>query len=39
MEVFQFAPYRMMATDVNTLVFEAYKKKKEDILVKIVVIN
>ncbi len=39
MEVFQFAPYRMMATDVNTLVFEAYKKKKEDILVKIVVNN
>lgn len=39
MEVFQFAPYRMMATDVNTLVFEAYKKKKEDILVKIVVSN
>ena len=39
MEVFQFAPYRMMATDVNTLVFEAYKKKKEDILVKIVVTN
>jgi hypothetical protein len=36
MEVFQFAPHRIMATDVNTLVFEAYKKKKEDILVKIV---
>ncbi|SKC72765.1 hypothetical protein [Ohtaekwangia koreensis] len=35
-EVFQFAPHRIMATDVNTLVFEAYKKKKEDILVKIV---
>lgn len=39
MEVFQFAPYRLIATDVNTLVFEAYKKKKEDILVKIVVTN
>lgn len=35
MEVYQFAPYRIMATDVNTVVFEAYKKKKEDILVKI----
>lgn len=37
MEVFQFAPHRMMATAPNTLVFEAYKKKKEDILVKVVV--
>ena len=35
-EVYQFAPHRMMATDVNTLVFEVYKKKKEDILVKVV---
>lgn len=36
MEVFQFAPYRMMSVAPNTIVFEAYKKKKEDILVKVV---
>jgi hypothetical protein len=36
MEVYQIAPYRMMSTAPNTLVFEAYKKKKEDILVKVV---
>jgi hypothetical protein len=35
-EIFQFAPSRILATEPNTLVFEAYKKKKEDVLVKIV---
>ncbi|HEY9046308.1 MAG TPA: hypothetical protein VIN08_10450, partial [Ohtaekwangia sp.] len=33
MEVYQFSPSRIMATAPSTIVFEAYKKKKEDILV------
>ncbi|HEY5747933.1 MAG TPA: hypothetical protein VIU12_17810 [Chryseolinea sp.] len=36
MEVYQFDPDRIMFTAAYTLVFEAYKKKKEDILVKVV---
>ena len=36
MEVYQFDPDRIMFTAPYTLVFEAYKKKKEDILVKVV---
>jgi hypothetical protein len=35
-EVYQFDPDRIMFTAAYTLVFEAYKKKKEDILVKVV---
>jgi hypothetical protein len=35
-EVFQFSPTRLVSPLPNTLVFEAYKKKKEDVLVKIV---
>jgi hypothetical protein len=35
-EIFQFSPSRILATGPNTLVFEAYKKKKEDVLVKVV---
>ena len=34
-EVFQFSPTRLVSPLRNTLVFEAYKKKKEDILIKI----
>ncbi|MBT1709955.1 hypothetical protein KK062_17045 [Fulvivirgaceae bacterium PWU5] len=36
MELFQFKPSRTLGTALNTLVFEAYKKKKEDVLVKVV---
>jgi hypothetical protein len=36
MEVYQFKPTRILATGPSTIVFEAYKKKKEDILVKVV---
>ncbi len=36
MEVHQFDPDRIMFTAPYTLVFEAYKKKNEDILVKVV---
>jgi hypothetical protein len=36
MTLHQFKPSRMMGTALNTLVFEAYKKKKEDVLVKVV---
>jgi len=35
MELYQVAPYRVLATEPNRLVFEAYKKGKEDILVKV----
>jgi hypothetical protein len=35
MEVYQFSPTRLVSPLPNTLVFEAYKKKKEDVLVKI----
>lgn len=35
MELYQVAPYRVMATGPGTLVFEAYKKKKDDVLIKI----
>lgn len=34
-EVFQFSPTRLISPLSNTLVFEAYKKKKEDVLIKI----
>lgn len=34
-EVYQFSPTRLVSPLANTLVFEAYKKKKEDVLVKI----
>lgn len=34
-EVYQFSPTRLVSPLPNTLVFEAYKKKKEDVLVKI----
>lgn len=34
-EIFQFSPLRMLATAPGTLVFEAYKKKKEDVLIKV----
>jgi hypothetical protein len=36
MALHQFKPSRMLGTALNTLVFEAYKKKKEDVLVKVV---
>ena len=35
-EVFQFMPSRIVATGKREFVFEVYKKKKEDILVKVV---
>jgi hypothetical protein len=35
MEVYQFSPTRLVSPLPNTLVFEAYKKKKEDVLIKI----
>lgn len=34
-EAYQFSPDRIVATTRNTFVFEVYKKKKEDILVKV----
>jgi hypothetical protein len=34
-EVYQFSPDRIVSTLRNTFVFEVYKKKKEDILVKV----
>ena len=34
-EVYQFSPTRLVSPLPNTLVFEAYKKKKEDVLIKI----
>jgi hypothetical protein len=36
MALHQFRPSRMLGTALNTLVFEAYKKKKEDVMVKVV---
>jgi hypothetical protein len=33
--VYQFAPSRIVDTGRNTFVFEVYKKKKEDVLVKV----
>lgn len=35
MEVFQFQPKRIVATKPNEAVVEVYKKKKEDVLIKI----
>ena len=35
MEVYQFMPSRIVATNRKEFVFEVYKKKKEDILVKV----
>lgn len=34
-EIYQFAPSRIVRTSPTEFVFEAYKKKKEDILVKV----
>jgi hypothetical protein len=38
-EIFQFAPHRIVRTSPVEFVFEAYKKKKEDILVKVKIEN
>ena len=35
MEVFQFNPDRILGTAPNTFVCEVYKKKKEDVLIKV----
>jgi hypothetical protein len=35
MDVFQFKPSRIVTTGIGEFVFEAYKKKKEDVLVKV----
>jgi hypothetical protein len=35
MDIFQFSPDRIVATSRHTFVFEVYKKKKEDVLVKV----
>jgi hypothetical protein len=35
MAIYQFAPSRIVGTDRLTFVFEAYKKQKEDVLIKV----
>lgn len=39
LEVFQFNPDRILATSANTFVCEVYKKKKEDVLIKVELTN